>query len=146
MFIMKGINARIRIHCKVYEHKLSFSDDDSDEASIPHKMPRQQFLFSTQGTWVAVFYTMQEGQEFFLGQVMDVINEEEGSVNFLQQCSVKETTFRFSTSSSDCDQRIHSKFIFDWDFEVTTTNGRIWTVKNIKEIRKRFRVYIRDCA
>ena len=91
-------------------------------------------------------YTKQEGQSFFLGQVMDVINEDEGSVNFLPQCSVKKTTFRLSTSSSDCNQRIHSKFIFDWDFEVTTTNGRIWTVKNIKEIRKRFKVYVRDCA
>ena len=52
-------------------------------------------------------------------------------MNFLQQCSVKETTFICSTSSADCEQQIHGKNIFDWDLEVTTTKGRIWIVKNI---------------
>jgi len=109
---------------------------------FPPKLQKIEFLFSQQGSWVAVYYTTAKGQEFFLVQVTVVHRAEQATVNYLQQCSVKDTLFKFPTST-DLDPSVYKMFVFNWNLEVATTNGRIWIIEKIKNIKKNFRLYLR---
>ena len=101
------------------------------------------FKFTGQGLWVAVVYESDtlKGSEFYIGQVVDVHSEDRGTVNFLQQCGVKDSLFKFP-SSPDIETDVSSEFVFAWDFNVGSTNGRIWSIENMKELRRKFRLYL----
>jgi hypothetical protein len=107
----------------------------------PSKTARKEFCFEAQGIWVAVFYETQKGNEFFIGQVVNIESGETGVINFLHQCGMDDSLFKFPASSDV--ETVDRRFVFSWDFNVTSTNGRTWRVGNIKELKKQFKQYTR---
>ncbi|XP_013856162.1 uncharacterized protein LOC106512002 [Austrofundulus limnaeus] len=130
------------------ETENSDTEDDFEntdtESEAPSKTVRIDFEynFSRTGEWIAVFYTDQDGKPYFVvGEVIEVLSETEASVNYLQQCRVRETLFKVP-DTTDFDAKVKNKFVFAWNILVATTNGRIWTVQEIKDVKMRFKEYL----
>jgi hypothetical protein len=99
------------------------ADDSVDEQ--PSKIQKLDcFKYRQQGTWVAVYYD----DDFYVGQVLTISNEELAEVQFLQSCGVSRSAFRWPRRD-DIDT-VNANFVFasDFDVAVTTSNGRMWTV------------------
>ncbi|XP_033105684.1 uncharacterized protein LOC117107980 [Anneissia japonica] len=108
--------------------------------SIDDEYNQHNFKFKNQGMWVAVYYNDGLKHEYYIGQVVTIYSAEEAEVNFMQ-CSVqKNNTFRWP-AAIDLDT-VLSKYVIYWDFNVTTTNGRLWTT-DIEAIENRLIKYVR---
>ncbi|XP_041362472.1 uncharacterized protein LOC121378388 [Gigantopelta aegis] len=110
-------------------------DDDGLQTIIASR-----FRFSSQGTWVGVFYDGQSGPDYFIGQVIDLSSTESGRVTFLEKCGLKKNLFRFP-ASADIDT-VSADYVFSSGFDVTTKNGRTWSVTSFEEVEKLFQQYV----
>lgn len=89
-------------------HFLCFTENTDTESETPSKTARINFEynFSQTGEWIAVFYTDQDGKPYFVvGEVIEVLSETEASVNYLQQCRVRETLFKVP-DTTDFDAKV----------------------------------------
>jgi hypothetical protein len=99
-------------------------DEESDAASESEdeqpckRKPLNQYKFRQQGTWVAVYYD----DNFYLGQVVQIVNEEGGEVQFLERCGLSKKAFRWPVREDI--SFIKSQYVFSNDIEVTTQNLR----------------------
>jgi hypothetical protein len=80
------------------------------------------------------------GPTYHIGQVLDVINENEGQVTYLEQCTLKKSQYRFGNLDI---APIDRQYVFHHGFNMTTVNGRTWTLENGKELKRLFKQYVR---
>jgi len=97
----------------------------------PAKSTRIAFQFSRQGTWVAVAYD----KGWYLGQVVVIQSCDKGSVQFLKHVRGCQYTW----PSVEEVEEIEALHVFDSDIEVSTTNGRVWSVKQHSSIDVKYR-------
>lgn len=112
----------------------SSSDSDTDvppdevNQPLPTEGPNFEeeedftFAFTHQGQTVAVFYN----REFYIGQVLNVINPDLADVTFMTSKGL-ENIFKWP-GGEDIDQ-VAAKFVFDYDFDITLRN-RTWNVED----------------
>lgn len=131
----------------VDESFLITGDDDNADSGNPNDNLDQQpakmrklnsFTFSQQGEWVAVFYD----EEFYIGQVVNIANDQQADVQFLERCSLSNAKFRWPRKD-DIDT-VDAKYVFSSNFEVTTSNGRVWTVMDVGLIDELYTIYKRQ--
>lgn len=131
----------------VDESFLITGDDDNADSGNPNDNLDQQpakmrklnsFTFSQQGEWVAVFYD----EEFYIGQVVNIANDQQADVQFLERCSLSNAKFRWPRKD-DIDT-VDAKYVFSSNFEVTTSNGRVWTVMDVGLIDELYKIYKRQ--
>lgn len=108
------------------------SGSESDE--LDDAVELETFKFERQGDWVAVAYE----EAFFVGQVIEVYNNNCGMVQFLNQGYQK--VFRWP--KVDDTAETESKFVFSSNFEcVLQHNGRTWRIPEINQITKSYEQY-----
>jgi hypothetical protein len=124
---------------EVTSNSLKRKHDTSVEEPKPAKMPPPQpFQFTKQGDWVAVFYSAPvQGPTYHIGQILDIVDQNSGHVTYLESCILKKNLFRFGCLDVDL---IESKYVFHHGFNLTTANGRTWTLAN--ENRKEIKQYV----
>ena len=77
------------------------------------------------GTTVLVGYE----EDFYAGEVEDVLEDSLASVNFMERCSVKQDAYKWPTRPDRAT--VHAKFILASNLPMTSSNGRIWTLDNV---------------
>ena len=105
----------------------SSSDSDTDSLlEVEEEFVEEDFSFSFthQGQTVAVFYD----SEFYIGQVLNIINPNLADVTFMASSSNRnENVFKWP-EGEDLDQ-VAGKYVFDSEFEILHRN-RAWCVKD----------------
>ena len=123
------------------KRKSSSTKDDAMPA-IAKKMSFETFKFTSPGEWVAVYYyDCKAGHLYYIGQVLEIIEENKAVVTFLEQCTMKNSRYRFP-DSLDIDT-VDRKFVFHSKLSMTTINERMWTLENRSELNKLFKQFIR---
>ena len=95
--------------------------DTDEESKIIYESDFGNFEFLSHGQYVAVYYD----NDFYVGRVVVIKTKHEAEVSFLQKCLIKSNAFRWSKSDID---NVKAEFVFDWNFELTSCNGRMWQV------------------
>ncbi len=113
--------------------------DDSDAAeSVLENSHFGTYQFTKQGQYIAVFYD----NDYYIGKVISFNNKDEGDVKFLDRCRLRENLFKWPTS--DVVDTVSSVFVFDWDFDVRTSNGRMWSLSSdniFLTVEKKYQLY-----
>ena len=107
-------------------------DDDDDDTEITFG----DFEFSRQGTRVAVYYD----DDFYVGEVVEVINKTSGNVTFMEKCGLKQANVYRWPAVVDVDV-VSAQYILHWDFDVSTSNGRAWSVPDRELLNTMYRKY-----
>ena len=96
------------------------------------------FTFQRTAQLIAVYY---DG-EFYIGEVTQVLSDDEGEVNFMSRCTIKSNTFRWP-NTEDRDT-VNRKFVFvsDVQLEPASTTRGTWNVSNMDDIEARFRLFV----
>ena len=103
-------------------------EDELEEAHHP-------FTFSQAGQSVAVFYD----DDFHVGNVTNVLSEESAEVNFMKKCVVTSNTYVWpATPDTDI---VKAQFVFFADFDITTSNGRIWSVTSDVKLGQKYAAF-----
>ena len=105
---------------------------DEDELDEAHHHP---FTFSQAGQSVAVFYD----DDFHVGNVTTVLSEESAEVNFMKKCVVTSNTYVWP-GAPDTDI-VKAQFVFLADFDITTSNGRIWSVTSDVKLCQKYAAF-----
>ena len=66
----------------------------------------KKYIFSVQSEFVAVHYD----NDYYIGEVVDVLSSEEGVVNFMERCTIKSTVFAWPKVPDRCT--VHRNFVF----------------------------------
>ena len=90
----------------------------------------EPFAFQHQGQWVAVFYNDQ----FYIGQVVHVINKDMAMVNYLERTTGRSDYFKWPRVEELAETS--SCYVFRWDQDVNpvSSNSRMWHVAEISNI------------
>ena len=108
---------------------VGLSDSEQFSDSDTNTLSPDDFQFSCVGQAVAVFYD----EDF---HVVSVFSPDQADIKFLKKCVVTNNTYVWpSHEDRDCVERC---YIFDWDFELTTVSGRIWTVPSHRSLKKKY--------
>ena len=60
-------------------------------------------------------------------------------MNFMERCCIKDDAYKWPQVQ---DQAVmESKFVIMSDFEMSSRNGRIWTLDDAQSVRARFNAY-----
>ncbi|XP_076441384.1 uncharacterized protein LOC143280571 [Babylonia areolata] len=113
------------------DHDLS--SESSDEAE--EETTFEDFVFTRIGENVAVFYD----NDFHVGSVAEIFRPDQARVNFLRKCTVANNTYVWPHKPED--DSISAMFVFSSGFEVTTQNGRVWSVPEHDKLRKMYLLY-----
>lgn len=93
-----------------------------DQEAMNHMQENEDYTCKDirPGTAVLVVYE----EDFYVGEVEDVLEDSLASVNFIERCSVKQDAFKWPTRPDRAT--IHAQFILASNLPMTTsTNGRI---------------------
>ena len=89
----------------------------------------KKYIFSVQSEFVAVHYD----NDYYIGDVVDVLSSEEGVVNFMERCTIKSTAFAWPKVPDRCT--VHRNFVFasgnDISLAPISTSGRTWRVQDM---------------
>ncbi|KAL5015088.1 hypothetical protein ScPMuIL_009358 [Solemya velum] len=107
--------------------------DDIEQAA---KMKFGYFEFECQGTRVAVYYD----DDYYIGEVVEVTSKTSGNITFMAKCGLKKKSLYRWPVVVNIDN-IDSRFVIDWDFNMTTTNGRMWAVEDEPLLQKMYKQY-----
>ena len=117
---------------------LPLPSDETDEQNEPDVNDGFLFTFTRTGQHVAVFYD----STFHIGDVIKVFDEDQGEISFMKKSVINNNTYVWPQQEDR--ETIDNMFVFAWDFDVTTTNGRIWTVctpQNTPTLQERYVTY-----
>lgn len=106
------------------------TDCESSDGEAKEDGPQVPFSFKTQGQWVCVFYD----NNYYIGQVLDIKNEETADVKFLEKTRGRCDFFKWPACEDIAE--VDAKFVFSWDFEVNihSSDGRLWSVPEVKQL------------
>ena len=89
----------------------------------------KKYSFSVQSEFVAVHYD----NDYYIGEVVDVLSSEEGVVNFMERCTIKSTAFAWPKVPDRCT--VHRNFVFangnDISLAPISSSGRTWRVQDM---------------
>jgi hypothetical protein len=104
--------------------------DTVEPCEQPSKRARLDFNifhFTEQGTWVAVYYD----DDYYIGQVVQVLKETKAVINFMQKCGVRKNLLKWPTSP-DVDE-VDASYVIAWGIPITTQNGRFRTLYHLAD-------------
>ena len=116
-------------------------DDDSDtvdgdtEDEPVDSAQFGEFNFTKQGQNVAVYFD----DDFYIGQVVSIETPQVGDVKFMDKCGLETNVYKWPRS--DATENIASMFVFSWDFELSTSNGRMWQLGEYTSVSKKYELY-----
>ena len=108
---------------------------DHDQAEGGDRRDDFDFKFTRSGTRVAVFY---DG-DFYLGEVTAVESDDLATVNFMERCLIRNEAYRWPHRVDET--QVSAKYVFCANFELTTTNGRVWLLQDSDSVLERFATY-----
>ena len=94
-----------------------------------------EFNFTKQGQNVAVYFD----DDFYIGQVVSIESPQVGDVKFMDKCGLETNVYKWPRS--DVTENIASMFVFSWDFELSTSNGRMWQLGEYTSVSKKYELY-----
>ena len=108
----------------------SHSEDQDASGTSENESDAVAFAFTEQGEWVSVYFDNQ----FYVGQVIEVHNPLEATIQYLEQTKGCKDYFRYPKSEDVA--RTQAEFVFRWKLVVVPigTDSRIWKVSGIEEI------------
>ena len=82
-----------------------------------------------QSEFVAVHYD----NDYYIGEVVDVLSSEEGVINFMERCTIRSTAFAWPKVTDRCT--VHRNFVFasgnDISLVPISSSGRTWCVQDM---------------
>ena len=93
------------------------------------------FLFTKTGQNVAVYYD----DDFHIDSVSSICTPELAEVNFLKKCAVVNNTYVWPLKPDQA--AVQCLFVFDCDFDIVTTTGRVWSVPSHDVLNLKYAVY-----
>ena len=129
--------------CVVSLSNLHSESDAENETPTSPASPSVQdtvpteFRFRKAGQNVAIFYD----HDFHVGQVAKIISEHEAEIRFMRKSSLTNNTYTWPSISKADTDTVACIFVFDFDFPVTTTNGRIWHIPSSDTMQKKYKLY-----
>ena len=82
-----------------------------------------------QSEFVAVHYD----NDYYIGEVVDVLSSEEGVINFMERCTIRSTAFAWPKVPDRCT--VHRNFVFasgnDISLAPISSSGRTWRVQDM---------------
>ena len=101
------------------KERKEVSQDEENEFAVPDF----HFKFHCTGCFVAIGYEDQ----YYVGEVEEVKSETSAVINFMEQCDRKKTIFKWPDHADRVT--VDAQFVIDANLNLTTTTGRIWTIK-----------------
>ena len=117
----------------VDKHKKQRTTMKPDTLSSSIGCPAVTYTFKAQGEWVAVAYET----EWFIGSVVDVISAERADIQFLSRGH--QNIYRWPRVD-DIDT-VDKRFVFANGFDVSTSNGRTWSVPEWDYLQDLYKSY-----
>ena len=87
------------------------------------------------GQNVAVYYD----DDFHIGSVSSICTPELAEVNFLKKCAAVNNTYVWPLKPDQA--AVQCLFVFDCDFDIVTTTGRVWSVPSHDVLNLKYAVY-----
>ena len=87
------------------------------------------------GQNVAVYFD----DDFYIGQVVSIETPQVGDIKFMDKCGLETNVYKWPRS--EVTENIASMFVFSWDFELSTSNGRMWQLGEYTSVSKKYELY-----
>lgn len=116
------------------EEEEEDSSEESSEAATSNLLRcwEEQSGVFRQGQTLAVYYD----QEWYIGEVLS-FDEEKADMVFLDRVPGR-NLFRWAHKDVDT---VHKKFVLLWDVNISSTSGRVWSVREFNQIEEAFKLY-----
>ena len=108
----------------------SANEDHAQHADCEDGNIFGNFLFTKTGQNVADFHT---------GSVTSISTPELAEVNFVKKCAVMNNTYVWPLKPERA--AVTCLFVFDCDFDIVTTMGRVWSVPSHDVLSRKYIVY-----
>ena len=119
----------------VMDHDSSANENWTQHADCDYDNIFGDFLFTKTGQNVAVCYD----DEFHTGSITSNSTPELAEVNFQKKCSVANNTYVWPLKPERA--AVTCLFVFDCDFDIVTTMGRVWSVPSHDVLSRKYIVY-----
>ncbi|GFR62709.1 hypothetical protein ElyMa_003587700 [Elysia marginata] len=91
------------------------------------------WLEDKESVWVAVYCD----DRFYIGQVLETQDKSTAVAKFMEGTKGQPGCFKWPRIDDIAD--IDSTFVFQWNFSVISTNGRIWDIPELPDIQNAYR-------
>ena len=119
------------------------SDDEGEEEESDDEQAMEvpDFNFSFNNTRPGMLVAVGYENDVYVGEVENILTSATAVVNFMSQCKQKQTTFKWPETVDKAE--VDQKFVLASDFNMSTTNGRFWTLSQAehKLIQAKYRAF-----